>query len=217
MPSGFGAFVCNRSRGCSRCLALLAALRCCCHWRCCRCLLLGVSRSGQAATNEDCTATIQFISDKQKRSFEPGASQVFDRMIDTDPKLRSHKIVTQVTIHNVKRDPCTFVFKWFDPDGKLIDTTTHRRPDPDPRVYYGGHWSMYPIIDKLELKDRPLGKYTFVVEYPAGTVIAEKSFNIYTPGEDKGSFASRNSRAVWIVLIGVVLLGLFVASAKVLS
>jgi hypothetical protein len=180
-------------------------------------LLFGVRNSVQAATNDNLMATIQFISDKQARSFDSNASQVFDRSIDTGPKLRSHKIVTQVTIHNVKRDPCTFVFKWFDPDGKLIDTKTHRRPDPDPLVRYRGHWSTYPIVDNLEFKDRQLGKYTFVVEYPAGTVIAEKSFNIYTPGEDKGSFVSRNSGAVWIVLIGVVLLGLFVASAKVLS
>jgi len=180
-------------------------------------LLVGARHSEQFATNEHLKATIQLISEKQKREFAPHTSQVFDRSIDTDPKLSSHKIIAQVAIHNVKRDPCTFVFKWFDPNGKLINETTHRRPDVNPRVHYGGHWSMYPIVNGLEFKDRPLGKYTFVVEYPAGTAIAEKSFNIYTPGEDKGGFVTRNSRAVWMVLIGVVLVGLFVASARVLS
>ncbi|UCH85055.1 MAG: hypothetical protein JSW50_05030, partial [Candidatus Latescibacterota bacterium] len=180
-------------------------------------LLTGVRHSQQIATNEHIKAKIQFISDKQSRNFDPAEAQAFDRFIDTDRKLGSHKIVTRVTFANVKRDPCTFVFKWFDPNGKLINESTHRRPDPDPRVLYRGHWSSNEIVDKLEFNDRPTGKYTFVVEYPAGTVLAEKSFNIYLPDDDRGTLITRNSRVVWVLLLGVVLIGLFVASAKVLS
>jgi len=71
-------------------------------------LVVGVRHSAHIATNENITAKIQFISDKQSRHFEPAASQVFDRTIDTDRKLRSHNIVTQVTFGNVKRDPVLF-------------------------------------------------------------------------------------------------------------
>ncbi|MEJ2720303.1 MAG: hypothetical protein P8181_04085 [bacterium] len=184
-------------------------------------LLLGTGQREHPARlpwlNTNLKASIRFVSQTQASAYGPVKSQVFDRFVRADRKLSALEIAAHVTIHNVEREPCNFVFKWFDPAGKLIEETERERPDPDPLAGYPGHWWMYPIVQSLDFKDRPTGKYTFVVEYPAGTVIAEKSFNIYELPDNKQEFVARNTKAVWIVLIGVVLLGLFVASAKVLS
>ncbi|UCG51855.1 MAG: hypothetical protein JSW58_17090 [Candidatus Latescibacterota bacterium] len=180
-------------------------------------LLLWV-RGSSRLDEAELSVTIKLISQTQRHSYDPYHSPTtIGRVIHTDKRFSSHKIIASVKVDNVRRDPCTFTFKWYDPDGNIIDKTEHRRPDPDPSVRYRGHWSMYPIVHELEFKGRTAGKYTFVVERPEGNVLGERSFNFSLRSDQEGNILSRNSKTVLIIAIGVVVVGLVVATSRVFS
>jgi hypothetical protein len=181
-------------------------------------ILLLLVRGSYQADEPELSVTIRLLSQTQRHSYDPyKPTTTIDRLIQTDKRFSSHKITASVKVDNVRRDPCTFAFKWYDPNGKLIDKTEHRRPDPDPRVRYRDHWSMYPIVQSLEFKGKSPGKYTLVVERPEGNVLGERSFNFTLRSDQKGNILSRNSKTVLIIAIGVVVLGLVVATSRVCS
>lgn len=163
----------------------------------------------------DMTAKLDLQSQTQKRSYDGYMYESVVRMVAMRDGLSSHKISARLTVKNIREEPVTFIFRWYDPEGRVIDESEFTRPD---RSSYSpaGHWTLYPIIDDLEFRDMPPGKYTLVVEHPPGELLVERSFNFYQP--DKGpDVVSRNRKSIIVIVFGLVLMCLGIVTIRVLA
>jgi hypothetical protein len=161
------------------------------------------------------TAKLDLQSQTQKHSYNGYVYQKASRMVATRNGLWSHVISARLTVKNVPKEPATFVFRWYDPQGKIIDDAEYTRPDRS-EMSHSGHWTLYPIVHNLEFKDLPPGKYSIVVEHPPGTPLVENSFNLYQL-EEGPDVVARHKHTILFVVFGLVLMCLGVVTIRVLQ
>ncbi len=77
----------------------------------------------------DMTAKLDLQSQTQKRSYDGYMYESVVRMVAMRDGLSSHKISARLTVKNIREEPVTFIFRWYDPEGRVIDESEFTRPD----------------------------------------------------------------------------------------